>query len=47
MESEINPPRPQRLWEGKLVDIDDEAYEAWVANGCPTGPVEEETNADY
>lgn len=32
------PARPQKLWEGQLVDIDDDAYEAWVANGCPTEP---------
>lgn len=30
------PAKPQRVWEGQLVDIDDDAYEAWVANGCPT-----------
>lgn len=32
------PARPQKIDEGQLVDIDDEAYEAWVARGCPTEP---------
>jgi hypothetical protein len=43
------PERPKMMMHGELVDIPDDAYEAWVANGCPTEPprriAEEESNA--
>lgn len=44
------PERPKMLMHGELVDIPDDAYKAWIANGCPTEPpikeLKEELNAN-
>ena len=34
----MEPERPKYMWEGHLVDVPDDVYEAWLDAGSPTAP---------